>query len=187
MGGCRQPGRRRAATVRSAARGSEHVVPPHLPPGDRTGHPILGSSKNAGNGRTGAVVPVTVSFFGCVAFQHQYLVPLCSRTSYIIIGHDCVISLAWASTLLSCGTILAYTYVWFLRCKKAVGEELLLGEYHEDFFQLLLALSASCYRLSCGRGYWKAALSIFPLRPNAPINLKKGYLPLPSLSVSLNY
>jgi hypothetical protein len=32
-----------------------------------------------------------------------------------------------------------------------------------------------------------AALSIFPLRPNAPINLKKGYLPLPSLSVSLNY
>jgi hypothetical protein len=66
-----------------------------------------------------------------------------------------VISPAWASALLSCGTVLAYTYVWFLRCKKAVGKELLLGEYHEDFFQLLLALSASCNGFSCSPGYWK--------------------------------
>ena len=106
--------------------------------------------------RTDAVVPVTVSLFRCVAFQHRYLVLLCARaSSYIIIGHDGVISPAWASALLSCRTVLAYTYVWFLRCKKAVGEELLLGEYHEDFFQLLLASSASCYGLSCGPGYWK--------------------------------
>ena len=105
--------------------------------------------------RTDAFVPVTVSFFGCVAFQHRYLVPLCARASYIIIEHDSVISPAWASTLLSCGTVLAFTYVWFLRCKKAVGEELLLGECHKDFFQLLLASSASCYWLSCGAGYWK--------------------------------
>ena len=73
--------------------------------------------------RTDVVVPVTVSFFGCVAFQHRYLVPLCARVLYIIIGHDGVISLAWSSALLSCRTALAYTYVWFLRCKKAVGEE----------------------------------------------------------------
>ena len=104
-----------------------------------------------------AFVPVTVSFFGCVAFQHRYLVPLCARASYIIIGHNGVISPAWASALLSCGTVLAYTYVWFLRCKKAVGKELLLCEYHEDSFQLLPALSALCYSygLSCGPGYWK--------------------------------
>ena len=82
--------------------------------------------------RMDAVVPVTVSFFGCVAFQHRYLAPLCARASYIIIGHGGVISPAWASALLSCGTVLAYTYIWFLRCKKAVGKELLLGEYHED-------------------------------------------------------
>jgi hypothetical protein len=107
--------------------------------------------------RTDVFVPVTVSFFGCVAFQHWYLVlvPLCARASYIIIGHDGVISPVWASALLSCGTVLAYTYVWFLRCKKVVGEELLLGEYHEDFFQLLLASLASCYGFSCGPGYWK--------------------------------
>jgi hypothetical protein len=102
-----------------------------------------------------AFVPVTVLFFGCVAFQHWYLVPLCARALYIIIGHDGVISPVWALALLSCGTALAYTYVWFLRCKKAVGEELLLGEYHEDFFQLLPALSALCYGLRCGPGYWK--------------------------------
>ncbi len=88
-------------------------------------------------------------------FQHWYLVPLCTCASYIIIGHDSVISPAWASALLLCGTVLAYTYVWFLRCKKAVGEELLLGEYHEDFFQLLLVSLASCYGLSCGLDYWK--------------------------------
>ena len=40
----------------------------------------------------------------------------------------------------------------FLRCKKAVGKELLLCEYHEDSFQLLPALSALCYS---GPGYWK--------------------------------
>ena len=45
----------------------------------------------------------------------------------------------------------------FLRCKKAVGKELLLCEYHEDSFQLLPALLALCYSygLSCGPGYWK--------------------------------
>ena len=32
-----------------------------------------------------------------------------------------------------------------------------------------------------------AALSIFLLRPDTPFNLKKGYLPHPSLSVSLNH
>ena len=105
--------------------------------------------------RTDTVMPMTVSFFGCIVFQHRYLMPLCARASYIIIGHDGVISPAWALALLSCGTILAYTYVWFLRCKIAVGKELFLGEYHEDFFQLLLASSASCYGLSCGPGYWK--------------------------------
>ena len=42
--------------------------------------------------RTDAVVPVTVSFFGCVAFQHRYLMPLCVRASYIIIGLNGVIS-----------------------------------------------------------------------------------------------
>lgn len=81
--------------------------------------------------------------------------PLCVRALYIIIGHNGVISPTWVSALLSYGTVLAFTYAWFLRCKKAVGEELLLGEYHEDFFQLLPASSASCYGLSCGPGYWK--------------------------------
>ena len=81
--------------------------------------------------------------------------PLCARASYIIIEHDSVISPAWASTLLSCGTVLAFTYVWFLRSKKVVSKELLLGEYHEDCIQLLLASSVSCYRPSCGPGYWK--------------------------------
>jgi hypothetical protein len=107
--------------------------------------------------RMDVVVPVTVSFFWCVAFQHWYLVPLCARVLYIIIGHNGVISPAWSSALLSCRTALAYTYVWFLRCKKAVGKELLLCEYHEDSFQLLPELSALCYsyELSCGQGYWK--------------------------------
>ncbi len=61
--------------------------------------------------RIDVVVPVTVSFFGCVAFQHWYLVPLCARVLYIIIGHDGVISPAWSSALLLCRTALAYTYV----------------------------------------------------------------------------
>ena len=143
--------------------------------------------------RMDAVVPVTVSFFGCVAFQHRYLTPLCARASYIIIGHGGVISPAWASALLSCGTVLAYTYIWFLRCKKAVGKELLLGEYHEDLSwdsthpSNNINDNGAATMTMTGLLHFFAALSIFPLRPNAPINLKKGYLPLPSLSVSLNY
>ena len=89
--------------------------------------------------RTDEFMPVTVSFFGCVAFQHRYLVPLCTHASYI-----------WPFC-----TVLAYTYVWFLRSKKVVSKELLLGEYHEDCIQLLLASLVSCYRPSCSPGYWK--------------------------------
>ena len=31
--------------------------------------------------RTDTVVPMTASFFGCIAFQHRYLAPLCVRAS----------------------------------------------------------------------------------------------------------
>jgi hypothetical protein len=83
--------------------------------------------------RTYAVMPVTVSFFGCIAFQHRYLVPLCTRASYIIIGQDGVISLVCA-----------------------------------DFFQLLLASSASCFGLSCGPEFWKFLPCLcFSPRPRA--------------------
>ena len=125
-------------------------MPPCLPPGDRTGHPVLrdGWQHDGEDHRRTLAMVVAVGLEdgrGCARDRVVFWV--------LIIGHGGVISPAWASALLSCGTVLAYTYIWFLRCKKAVGEELLLGEYHEDFFQLLLALSASCYGLSCGPGY----------------------------------
>jgi hypothetical protein len=98
-------------------------------------------------------VPLVMSFVGCIAFQHRYLVPLCARASYVFNGHDGVSSPAWASAFLSCGTALACASYWFLGRKDAVGTGYLLGEYHEDFFQLLLASSASCFGLSCGNNW----------------------------------
>ena len=100
--------------------------------------------------RTDAFVPVVVALFGCAAFQHRYLVPLCARASYVINGHGGVSSPAWASAFLSSGTAFAYASAWFLGRKNARGDGYLLGEYHEDTFQLLLASSAACFGLSCG-------------------------------------
>ena len=96
----------------------------------------------------GSSVPMIVSLLGSMAFQHRYLVPLCARMSYIINGHDGIISSTLATTFLTLGTIFAYTTFWFFGRKNSNGE-FLLGEYHEDFFQLLLATSSVCYGLSC--------------------------------------
>jgi len=96
----------------------------------------------------GASFPMTLSLLGCMAFQHRYLVPLCARASYIINGHDGVVSSAIATSFLTLGTILAYATAWFFGRKDSSGEYL-LGEYHEDAFQLLLACCAISYGLSC--------------------------------------
>ena len=98
----------------------------------------------------GASVPMTISLLACMAFQHRFLVPLCARASYILNGHGGVISSMAATTFLTLGTIFAYASVWFLGRKNNSNDEYLLGEYHEDFFQLLVAVSATCYGLSCG-------------------------------------
>lgn len=100
----------------------------------------------------GAAVPMAFSLLGCMAFQHRYLVPLCARASYIINGHDGVVSPAIASAFLTGGTILAYVTAWFFGRRNSSGD-FLLGEYHEDVFQLLLASSSICYGMSC-RPQW---------------------------------
>jgi len=111
----------------------------------------VGTSPAEGGERTlrGASVPMTISLVAAMAFQHRYLVPLCARASYVINGHDGIISSTLATMFLTCGTILAYATVWFFGRKNSNGDEYLLGEYHEDFFQLLLAASSVCYGLSC--------------------------------------
>ena len=86
--------------------------------------------------RTDAFVPAVVALFGCTAFQHRYLVPLCACASYVINGHGGVSSPAWASAFLSSGTALAYASAWFLGRKNTGGDKYLLGEYHKDTFQL---------------------------------------------------
>ena len=111
----------------------------------------VGTSPAEGGERTlrGALVPMTISLFACMAFQHRYLVSLCARASYVINGHDGIISSTMATTFLTLGTVLAYATVWFFGRKNASGDAFLLGEYHEDFFQVLLASSSVCYGLSC--------------------------------------
>ncbi len=108
-----------------------------------------GTSPVEGGTLRGASIPMAISLLGCMAFQHRFLVPLCARASYIINGHGGVISSIAATSLLTLGTVFAYTSVWFLG-RKTNKDEYLLGEYHEDFFQLLVAVSATCYGLSCG-------------------------------------
>jgi len=111
----------------------------------------VGTSPAEGGERTlrGASVPMTISLLACMAFQHRYLVPLCARASYIMNGHDGIISSTLATMFLTMGTILAYATVWFFGRKNTAGD-FLLGEYHEDAFQLLLAASAVSYGLSVG-------------------------------------
>lgn len=101
-------------------------------------------------GRTlrGAIVPMAVSLLSCIALQQRYLVPLCARASYIVNGHDGIISPMLASTFLTLGTIFAYATVWFFGRKNSNGEYL-LGEYHEDAFQIILGASAVFFGLSC--------------------------------------
>ena len=100
---------------------------------------------------TSTVLPSIIMFMGCIAFQQRYLVPLCAKLSYLFNGHDRIVSSPmYASIFLSFGTVLAYISFWFLGRKDARGASLLLHEYHEDCFQLLLALSVMCYGLSCG-------------------------------------
>ena len=57
--------------------------------------------------KTDALIPAAVYVLGCAAFQHHFLVLLCTRASYVINGHGGVVSPAWASALLSSGTTLA--------------------------------------------------------------------------------
>ncbi|KAL7541415.1 hypothetical protein ACHAXR_010905, partial [Thalassiosira sp. AJA248-18] len=111
----------------------------------------VGTSPAEGGERTlrGASVPMAISLLACMAFQHRYLVPLCARASYIINGHDGIISSTLATTFLTLGTVLAYATMWFFGRKDSNGDGYLLGDYHEDFFQLLLATSSVCYGLSC--------------------------------------
>lgn len=112
----------------------------------------VGTSPAEGGERTlrGASVPMAISLAGSMAFQHRYLLPLCARASYIMNGHDGVISPMLATTFLTCGTISAFATVWFFGRKNSNGDEYLMGDYHEDFFQLILAASSVFYALSFG-------------------------------------
>ena len=102
------------------------------------------------SGRTlrGASVPMVLSFLSCMAIQQRYLVPLCARVSYILNGHDGIMSASLATFFLSLGTIFGYATFWFFRRQNSNGEYL-MGEFHEDIFQLLLGLSAVFFGLSC--------------------------------------
>ncbi|KAL3793666.1 hypothetical protein HJC23_010238 [Cyclotella cryptica] len=101
-------------------------------------------------GRTvrGAAVPMAISLLSCISFQQRYLVSLCAWASYILNGHEGVISSTMATTFLTLGTILMYATVWFFGRQHADGNYL-LGEYHEDVFQLLLGASSVFFGMSC--------------------------------------
>lgn len=107
-----------------------------------------GTSPVGGRTLRGAAVPMVVSLVSCIALQQRYLVSLCARASYIINGHDGVISPTLASLFLTLGTLLAYVTIWFFGRQTTEGEYL-LGEYHEDVFQLLLGASAVSFGMSC--------------------------------------
>ena len=101
-------------------------------------------------GRTirGAMVPMVMSLLACISFQQRYLISLCAWASYIMNGHEGVISSVTATVFLTLGTLLVYATFWFFGRQHEDGSYL-LGEYHEDVFQLLLGLSAICLGLSC--------------------------------------
>jgi hypothetical protein len=101
------------------------------------------------DGRTirGAAVPMVLSLLACVAFQQRYLISLCAWASYIMNGHEGVISSVMATTFLTLGTLLMYTSFWFFQRQHEDGSYL-LGEYHEDVFQLLLGAASICLGLS---------------------------------------
>ena len=96
----------------------------------------------------GVFVPMVMSLLACISFQQRYLISLCAWASYIMNGHEGVISSVTATAFLTLGTLLMYATFWFFGRQHEDGSYL-LGEYHEDVFQLLLALSAICLGLSC--------------------------------------
>ena len=105
---------------------------------------LKAGTSTAGGGRTirGAAVPMTISLLASTAFQHRYLIALCARVSYIINGHEGVVSATMATTFLTLCVLLMYVSFWFLGRQHEDGTPL-LGEYHEDVFQLLLGSSVS--------------------------------------------
>eukprot|EP00956_Cyclotella_meneghiniana_P004721 scaffold5825_cov62-Cyclotella_meneghiniana.AAC.6 len=110
---------------------------------------LKAGTSTAGGGRTirGAAVPMTISLLASTAFQHRYLIALCARASYIINGHEGVVSATMATTYLTVSVLLMYASFWFLGRQHEDGTPL-LGEYHEDVFQLLLGSSAIFLGLS---------------------------------------
>lgn len=96
----------------------------------------------------GCIIPMTISLLACISFQQRYLISLCAWASYIINGHEGVISSTAATIFLTLGTLLMYVSFWFFGRHREDGAYL-LGEYHEDTFQLLLGSSAIFLGLSC--------------------------------------
>jgi hypothetical protein len=101
-------------------------------------------------GRTvrGAAVPMVISLLACISFQQRYLISLCAWASYILNGHEGVISSTLATIFLTLGTLFMYATVWFFGRQHADGSYL-LGDYHEDVFQMLLGASAIFFGMSC--------------------------------------
>jgi len=106
---------------------------------------------------------IIISSITILTFQHQYIVPICIHISYIINDHDTIISIFKCNFWLSVGSTFGYISYWFYRRTNTTTNEYLLGEYHEDTFQLLLALTSIFYSLS--------------------VNPKLQYLPGPMLLV----
>jgi len=106
---------------------------------------------------------ILISVITILTFQYQYIVPICIHISYIINDHNTIISIFKCNFWLSVGSTFSFISCWFYRRTNTTTNEYLLGEYHEDTFQLLLALTSIFYSLS--------------------VNPKLQYLPGPMLLV----
>lgn len=88
----------------------------------------------------GALLPMLVSVATSMAAQQRYLIPLCNKISYQFNGHD--LPSTWLVSLyLTLATICTLAAGWTWGRKSTVTNELLFGEYHEDFVQLSVSAS----------------------------------------------
>lgn len=96
----------------------------------------------------GAFLPIMFSLLSSIALQQRYIVPVSESVSFLFNGHDTQSSIL-TSVYLTVSTCSLVGAFWFFQ-RKNQNDELLCGEYHEDVFQLILAVSGASFALGFG-------------------------------------
>lgn len=99
----------------------------------------------------GALVPIVISTVASIAFQLKFILPICDTASFLLNGHESQ-SPILTTIHLTISSLSGIAGVWFYG-RKNQNDELLFGEYHEDAFQMILAISGVFLGLALGMSW----------------------------------